>query len=409
MIGGQVARMLANFAPQLMIRISHDANELPLVGDHARAHMQQMLDSIRQLVDDHGGWIGFDEYMDHVLYAPGFGYYRSGSHKLGEHGDFMTAAEISPLFGRTLAAYLGEHLPAGGSLLELGAGSGRMARDILLELDMRQQLPASYEILELSSELRERQQHLLADEIPGLMQRINWRDSLRQDRAFTGIIFGNEVVDAMPVKRFTIADARVYELGVGWADNEPVWRMAEYDESFHQEIAALLPEPVGVYPSGYRSEMNPALGAWLQTCYEFLGEGMLLLLDYGMGREEYYRPDRTDGTLRAYHQHHAVDDPFYRPGLTDITAWVDFSQLCGLACDAGFELDIFTTQARFLVDSGILELADPSAEGQDLLLQAQAIRKLTLPSEMGDTVKVVALSRDGSTRRRHSGDLRYQL
>ena len=395
-----------------MPHISRHIDDLPPLDASATAHMQRVLDSLAELIESRGGFIGFDDYMAHVLYEPGLGYYSAGAAKLGAGGDFVTAPLISSLFSQTLAQFVGKHLQAaGGNILELGAGSGVMAADILQTLADARQLPGEYQILELSADLRQRQQATLEDKVPELVERVRWLDTLDAEEGFQGIILGNEVVDALPTRRFTIQAGHIMELGVGLRQGRLIWQLAAFDEVFHARVKSCLPVAVEHYPSGYRSEINTGLNGWMQSLAAYLRRGFMVLTDYGHDRAAYYRLQRSDGTLRGYHRHHAIDDPFFRPGLTDITAWVDFTALAEAASGYGFVVSGYTTQAAFLMDHGLLDIGqERQVENErERWKMAQEIKQLMLPGEMGETVKAILLAKSHEFDSGLTQDLRYNL
>ena len=351
-----------------------------------------------------GGWISFARYMELALYAPGLGYYAAGAQKFGGDGDFVTAPEISPLFGRVLARQFAEVLQgmAGGSLLELGAGSGRLAADILDELARCDALPETYFILEVSPELRSRQRERLAP----WGERVRWLDALPQ--AFTGVIFGNEVLDALPVHVLRWAEGEVYERGVAAAE-EAGFRYADRLLSSGPLRAAA--RDIEAAP-GYVSEVSLAVPALMASLGECLQRGLLLFMDYGFGRAEYYHPQRCQGTLVGHYRHRVLDDPFFLPGLVDLTAHVDFTAVADAGLAAGLRLCGYTSQAQFLLNGGLprlLEAAD-AAQAEAYLPLAAGAQKLLSPAEMGELFKVIGFTRDVPVPSGFaSGDRRHQL
>jgi len=338
--------------------------------------------------------------MNLALYAPGMGYYSSGAAKLGSAGDFVTAPEISPLFGCTLVRQLKQILQhmAQADILEFGAGSGKLARDILLELEKSAALPRKYYILEVSPDLRQRQQKLLANEAPHLIHRIEWLDQLPDP--FTGIMLANEVLDAMPVHLVRWHNDAVLERGVTWQDDRFAWqdRAIEDKELFDsadQLTAAINPDHESI---DYVSEINLTAMHFMRSLASALQQGILLFIDYGFGRSEYYHPQRNQGTLMCHYRHHAHDDPFYLPGLQDITSHVDFSTLTQVAENSGLELLGYTTQAYFLLNCGITDmLAQTSTEDiHRYLPQSNQLQKLVSPAEMGELFKVIAFGKNFS-------------
>jgi len=393
---------------------------LPQPTDIEKQHSEKLSALIAERIEQAGGWICFADYMQLALYAPGLGYYSAGLHKFGEAGDFITSAEIGSLFARTLARPLAQLLgdiPA-ASLLEFGAGSGQLAADLLAELNNMGQLPERYLIVELSAELRQRQQHTLQLQVPELLHCVHWLDQL-PDTAQKLIVIANEVLDAMPVTRFSIKDGKVYELGVslhqledgpeGQHELQMQSRLA--DESLQQQVEALQIETVpGVE---YHSEINQTIAPWLKSVAESIEQGAIYLIDYGYTRSEYYSAERHMGTFIGYYRHRALDAPLWYPGLQDLTAFVDFTAVAEAALQAGLDVDGFTSQGNFLLDCGLTEVmqeTDSAGEIEQLQL-SQQMKTLSLPGEMGERFKVIGLSKGlkqnvpGFSLR----DLRYSL
>lgn len=361
---------------------------LPPPSPEGLAHSQAVIRRIRDELHKVGGWIPFTRYMELVLYAPGLGYYAGGAAKFGGAGDFVTAPELTPLFGQTLARVAAEVLSQiGGDILELGAGSGRLAVDVLRELERLECLPDRYLILEVSPDLRERQRALLAGQAPHLLARVAWLDAL--PKGLRGVILANEVLDALPVHVVHWTDDVALERGVAWTENGFAWADSLIHSPALAEAVARLP-----VAAPYVSEVNlaaPALIASLGTCLE---QGLMLFLDYGFNRAEYYHPQRHQGTLKVHYRHHSLDDPFFLPGLADITAHVDFTAISEAAEMAGLDLLGYASQGRFLLDAGLLELMAAMTPGTpEYLRTAQAVQKLVQPHEMGELFKVMALGR----------------
>ncbi len=369
---------------------------LPPATPEALALSLQLGDLIRARIATAGGALSFSSYMDLALYAPGLGYYSAGSKKFGLQGDFITAPESSPLFARCLARQCQQVLTAlgNGAILEFGAGSGVLAAELLLELERLDCLPTMYFILELSAELRARQQHLLTQRVPHLQKRIHWLEHLPA-QGWRGVVLANEVLDAMPVQLFVHAAGSIKERCVVWQERRFAWRDVPANLPLVHAVAALqaaLPEPL---PDGYCSELNPALSGWVTGLAGMLDSGAMLLIDYGYPRREYYAPERGAGTLMCHYRHRAHTNPLILTGLQDITAHVDFSAVAAAGAAAGLTLAGYTTQAHFLLGSGLSELMADS-DPQDLpthLAMTDQIKTLTLPGEMGERFKVLALTR----------------
>jgi SAM-dependent MidA family methyltransferase len=391
--------------------------ELPPPSADALAHSDRLCALIEEEILCHGGWISFARYMELALYAPGLGYYSAGSAKLGAAGDFITAPEISSLFGQTLAQQLAELVSTDApDLFELGAGSGKLACDLLLELESLGKLPARYLILEPSAELRARQRQTLETRAPGVAGRVQWLDTLPDN--FCGTILANEVLDALPVHLVIWrgkADGDITERGVArspqhrfnWEDRPAAGALLD--------AAIRIAGTIGELPSGshYVSEINLAAPALVASLADSLERGVVLMIDYGFPRREYYHPQRDMGTLMCHHRHRAHDDPFYLPGLQDITAHVDFTRVKDAAAAAGLRCLGYTTQAQFLIDCGITEVLArvPPDDSSRYLPLASAAQKLLSPSEMGELFKVIAFGKgvDRSLTGFASGDQRARL
>jgi SAM-dependent MidA family methyltransferase len=347
-----------------------------------------LVEVILQEIESSGGWISFGRYMELALYTPGLGYYAAGAQKLGAAGDFVTAPEISPLFARTLARQAAEILVAtGGSILELGAGSGRLAADLLCALEALDALPERYAILEVSADLRARQREHIAAAAPHLVPRVAWLCEL--PTRWRGLVLANEVLDALPVHLVVNEQGEWRERGVTWS-NGFRWQDAAIAAPELATATAHLPNE-----AGYLTEINIAAPRLTASLAELLEAGTLLFIDYGFGRREYYHPQRSTGTLMCHYRHHAHDDPFFLPGLEDITAHVEFTAIAEACVDHGLALQGYTTQARFLLNCGITALlqAVPAEDTAIYLPLAAGVQKLLAPSEMGELFKVMALGR----------------
>ena len=369
----------------LPVHLSH----LPAPSAEALAHSRRLVSLIAAEIAAGGGWISFARYMELALHAPGLGYYSAGARKLGAAGDFVTAPESGRLFGQTLARQVAQVLHAGiPDVMELGAGSGRLARDLLAELLALDCLPQRYLILETSAELRERQRALLHRELPQLASRVAWLDAL--PAAFSALVIGNEVLDAMPVHLVTACDHGIDELGVTAAAGTFAWSTRPAAGT----VLAVASE-LGL-ASGYTTEIHPAADAFVRTLATHLERGIALLIDYGFPAREYYHPQRSSGTLMCHYRHHAHADPLCLTGLQDITAHVDFSSLANTAVASGLELLGYANQAQFLINCGITEVlaATPGDDTAVYLLLAAQAQQLVNPAEMGELFKVIAFGRD---------------
>ena len=368
-------------------------NKLPVPDPIAQQHSDQLLASIKQKIAAAGGKITFAEYMQHCLYLPGLGYYSAGSYKLGEQGDFTTAPEISPLFSQTLAHHIRDVFSqiTPSNILEFGAGSGKMAVEILKELDQQSCLPEHYYIIEASADLFQRQKILVAEEIAHLRDRVIWLNELPKN--FIGVILANEVCDAMPVHSLHFQNGEVKERYIGLENDQLQWcedELSQEELLCHANDIQTLIGDIEVI-----TEVNLASQAWLASLSESLQLGAIFIIDYGYPKASYYHPQRSDGTLMCYYQHQGHSNPLILQGLQDITAHIDFTALAQIALDNGLDVDGFQSQADFLLAGGITELANRVQENDELSLfkQATEIKRLTLPSEMGETFKVLTLSR----------------
>jgi SAM-dependent MidA family methyltransferase len=368
--------------------------DLPQPASDAAALSESLCGLIADEIEAAGGAIPFSRYMELCLYAPGLGYYSAGQRKFGAGGDFITAPEISSLFGRCMARCCAEVLQqTGGDVLEFGAGSGRLAVDLLGELDVLGCLPRQYFILERSADLQQRQQQLLSRELPQLVERVAWLDSLPA-AGFRGVMLANEVLDAMAVERFHWDGSAAAQDFVAQGTAGFEWLQRPVESPGLQAAVDRLVHACNL-PAGYVSEINLALDAWLRSIAGQLEEGLLLLVDYGYERDEYYHPQRSSGTLMCHYRQRAHADPFLWPGLQDITAHVDFTAVAEAATAAGLAVSGYTSQAWFLLDcglEGLLQAAGPADTAAYLKLAQQA-KTLILPGEMGERFKCIALTR----------------
>ncbi len=420
---------------------------LPPPSAEAQAHSNELCNLIHHDIAIHGGWIPFSRFMELALYAPGLGYYSAGARKFGAAGDFVTAPEISPLFGRTLARQVADIMAQSTPhILELGAGSGKLAVDVLGELERLDCLPERYDILEVSADLRERQQALLLERVPQLAARVHWLDALPEK--LSGAVIANEVLDALPVhllrwcdallpstsgvtsdlagtvgqpsrmasssirgtegegthgedtsfkeSSLTLALSRgegksvIFERGVTSEGNNFAWQERPPENPVLLEAA----QSINV-PNNYLSEISLGVRGLIASLCERLQQGVLLFIDYGFGASEYYHPQRNQGTLMCHYRHHSHDDPFFLPGLQDITSHVDFTAVAESAIDSGAQLLGYTTQAHFLINCGITDfLAERDPEKlRDYLPLSTQLQKLTSPAEMGELFKMIALGK----------------
>ena len=365
---------------------------LPAPSAEAAAHSARLTALIAAEITQQGGWIDFARFMELALYAPGLGYYAAGAQKFGSAGDFVTAPEMTALFGQALAAQVAQiQALSAPQVLEVGAGSGRLAADLLQALEILDALPVRYRILELSADLRQRQQETLAQAVPHLLPRVEWLDCLPD--AFAGAIVANELLDAMPVHQVAWREDRIVERGVAIETNGSFcWQ----ERPATGDVLSAATELGSKYslPPGYESEIALAAPRWTAEWGRILTCGALLLIDYGFPQREYYHPQRGRGTLMCHYRHMAHTDPFYLPGLQDITAHVDFTAIIAAAHPTGLTLLGYASQASFLNNCGILDCLTRLEPGSSPYLRAAgAVNKLLLPHEMGELFKVIALGR----------------
>lgn len=364
---------------------------LPEPSDEERAHSARAAAHIAGIARDAGGCLPFDRFMDLALYAPGIGYYSAGDSPFGPAGDFVTAPELGRVFGDCLARPVAEVLEAtGGSVLEFGAGSGVLCRQLLECLDALGCAPERYVILETSGALKSRQMDEVARLPSNLARRVDWIDRL-PEAPFTGVVVANEVLDAMPVTRFTVSDEGVTVDGVA-ADHDG-FRWCALAQADTDGALGVLASRYAL-PPGYRSEVRPRAEAWIASLGEWLHRGAAFVIDYGYPAAEYYHPERRRGTLQCFFHHAAHDDPLVLAGIQDITAHVDFSAVAAASHAAGLDVLGYANQGAFLLGAGLMDVIGPGADdaaGQ--LALANEVKRLTLPTEMGELVKVLAIGR----------------
>jgi len=369
---------------------------MPEPDGEAIRYSKKLTEVIKVECDKAQAGIPFSRFMQLALYAPELGYYTGGLQKFGEAGDFITAPEVSSLFSQCIARQVAQVLNEmeQADILEFGAGSGVMAADILLELERLHALPGYYSIVELSAELRERQKQTIMDKAPHLLASVQWLDELPQE-AIEGVVIANEVLDAMPVECFRINDGTIEQMRVVARDGQLKAVYQKAGDTVAEQVRLIERRRGSTFGNGYCSEFNPAIEGWLASLYDVLDKGLVLLIDYGYPVQEYYLDERDSGTLICHYQHRAHADPLWYPGLQDITAFVDFSAVAHAAVAAGFDVSGYISQAMFLMGCGLAELHQLvlSDDHRQQLLLAQQIKTLTLPSEMGERFKAMALSK----------------
>ncbi len=373
-------------------------SRLPEPSADERAHSDRLLQLLREQIASHGP-MPFSQYMERCLYAPGLGYYSAGRTKFGAAGDFITAPELGELFARCVVMAVQPVLAMLGDaadFLELGGGSGAFAEAALKALAGADTLPREYLILEPSADLRERQRERLLANLPAeLNTRVRWLDR-PPEQDWRGVLFANEVIDALPATRFTMRDGEIYE---EYAALDGEGRLVRVDRPADALVASAVrhvERDLGTeFASGYRSEILPQLPYWIQAVAGSLTAGVMLFVDYGYVRREFYLPERDDGTLMAHYRHHAHNDPFYLPGLNDLTASVDFTALAEAGNSAGFGVAAYMPQAQFLIGAGlqqVFEQMQPEDE-RGRYRQAQQVKKLMLPDQMGERFQAMLLAR----------------
>ncbi len=362
---------------------------LPAPSAEALAHSEKLVALIRSDIAANAGWISFARYMELALYAPDLGYYSAGARKLGREGDFITAPEMTPLYGQTLARQAVQVLESGlDQILEIGAGSGALAAALLTELERLERLPRQYYILEVSPDLRERERDLLAEKVPHLLERVIWLNRL--PTLYAGLIIANEVLDAMPVHIIRTGATGIDEAGVALKDNAFAWAFRPASAELRAAAEALR------LPIGYQTEIQLVARGFIRTLAQSMERGVVLLIDYGFPAHEYYHIQRSVGTLMCHYRHRAHADPFFLPGLQDITSHVDFSAVARAGREHGLDLLGYTGQAQFLINCGITDilLRTKPEDALAYLPQAAATQQLLSPSEMGELFKVIALGKD---------------
>ena len=376
--------------------------DLPEPDADARAHAARVRAAIDADIAASGGAIPFSRFMELSLYAPGLGYYSAGAQKFGAGGDFVTAPELGSLFAQCVAEAVApvlRELGGNGGFFELGGGSGAFAADVLWHLAQINALPVRYGILEPSADLRERQRALLQSRLPvRLFERVDWLDT-PPERDWNGVLFANEVLDALPTPRFAKREGEVYEEYVTHAADGSLVRVDQPGDAMLRAGVRHVERALGApLPDGYRSELLPQLPYWIQAVGGLMDRGVMLFVDYGYARREYYAAERTDGTLRAFYRQRMHGDPLWYPGLQDLTASVDFTALAEAGVNAGFDVAGYCTQASFLLGNGLMsrfeaEHAQATDEAARYAL-AQQVKRLTLPTEMGERFQCMGFSRD---------------
>lgn len=374
-----------------------DATALPEPSADAAAVSAALSQVITGAIAQAGGSIGFDDYMRMALYEPGLGYYLAGAVKFGAAGDFVTAPEMSPLFGACIARAGRDILDAtGGSVLEFGAGSGALAASVLNALGAADCLPQAYTIVELSPDLRERQHATIAQRAPAALDRVRWINTLPKSPV-DGLVIANEILDAFPVRVFALEAGRIVERRVGTGEQKFEWVDAPPDDALEHIVRARLAPDIFTQGGVYVSGINTGIDPWIGDLARVLRRGVALLVDYGYPRTEYYHASRSAGTLQCHYRHRVHDDPFFLPGLQDLTASVDFTHVAEAADTNGLRVAGFAEQVNFLLATGLLDEVTALSQGAEEAYRqrlAFETKVLTLPGEMGSRFKFIALARD---------------
>jgi len=376
-----------------------ESSALPLPDADALEHSARLDALIRAQIAENDGAIPFSRFMELSLYAPGLGYYSAGASKFGESGDFITAPELGPIFAACVAesvAPVFTQIGPQARFFELGGGTGAFAEVALKRLMELDALPDRYCFLEPSAELRHRQRERLRERlVPPLFELVEWLDGPFEDE-WDGVLFANEVIDALPTPRFAIEAGEVYEEHVAIEAGELVRVLRPADAFLGNAVRHLERQLGREFEHGYRSEALPQLPYWVQAVSGGLRNGAMLFIDYGYSRGEYYLPERDDGTLRAYYRHRTHGEPLLWPGLQDLTASVDFTALAEAGVAAGFDFAGYCSQASFLLGNGmagVLERIDRITDEGERLKRTQEVKRLTLPSEMGERFQVMGFEK----------------
>ncbi|WP_308032611.1 class I SAM-dependent methyltransferase [Neisseria cinerea] len=363
---------------------------LPLPSPAAQQSSANLQTLLAEEIRKHGNWIPFSRFMELVLYAPQYGYYTGGSHKIGNNGDFITAPTLTPLFARTLARQLQELLPqTAGNIYEFGAGTGQLTADLLNNLS---DSINRYYIIEISPELAARQKDLIRTLAPQAAQKIVHLSALPE--TFDGIIIGNEVLDAMPVEIIRKDEGDSFEHVGICLDND---RFTYSARPLHDlQLSALASLYFPKISSPYTSELHPQQYAFIRTLASRLEHGCMIFIDYGFDAAQYYHPQRNQGTLIGHYRHHVIHNPFDFIGLADLTAHVNFTDIAQAGTDAGLDLIGYLPQSHFLLNLGITELLAQTGKTDSAayIREAAAVQKLIDQHEMGELFKVIAFGKN---------------
>ena len=349
---------------------------------------------LRNRIDRSNGWIPFDLFFNTVMYEPGLGYYSSGSYKIGEGGDYTTAPEISKYFSKSIAMQTMRLLDMhdSPSVIEIGAGKGTFAFEYLKALEETKTEIEHYYILEISADLRDRQMQLISALPEGLRNKVTWLESLDIE-PIDGIVLGNEVIDALPFKRFCFENKQLFELGVTHSDGEIEVEKKESGNKLREEIEAISVEIKRQFEDGFTSEIRLDMHKWFRSISSLIRKGSMIFIDYGYDRNDFYRPERSEGNMICHYQNQIIQDPLKNIGYQDISASVDFTQLANSAIEEGFFIDLFTTQSMFLLSEQSLSMIENIEKDEERIMEIQKLKQLVMPNQMGDVFKCMVLGK----------------
>ena len=349
---------------------------------------------LRNRIDRSNGWIPFDLFFNTVMYEPGLGYYSSGSYKIGEGGDYTTAPEISKYFSKSIARQTMRLLDMhdSPSVIEIGAGKGTFAFEYLKALEETKTEINHYYILEISADLRDRQMQLISGLPVCLRDKVTWLESLDIE-PIDGIVLANEVIDALPFKRFCFENNQIFELGVTYSDGELEIAKKESGKKLREEIEDLSVQIKRKFEDGFTSEIRLDLHKWFRSISSLIRNGSMIFIDYGYDRNDFYRPERSEGNMICHYQNQIIQDPLKNIGYQDISASVDFTQLANSAIEEGFFIDLFTTQSMFLLSEQSLSMIEDIEKDEDRIMEIQKLKQLFMPNQMGDVFKCMILGK----------------
>ena len=360
--------------------------------DLSQIHSELVMENLAKEIKANQGWISFEDFFDFVMYKPGLGYYSAGAKKLGPSGDFTTSPEISRLFGKTVSNQVIALLNnfESPSIIEIGAGSGKLAYDIINNLINSKVDFDKYYILEVSADFIERQKQELSLLPNEVFEKVIWLDSILE-APVEGIVIGNEVVDALPFKRFTVVDHKIQEIGVSIKNGQLTESTRDADKTLAEEVRLIEKALNRDFEQNYTSEIRLNIGQWLKGISSMLKSGAILFIDYGYSRQEYYAADRKNGSMICHYRNAAHENPFLNLGVQDISASVEFTLLAEKALEEQLEVGLFTSQSDFLINGNILGELDKIEDDTLRMELTQEIKQLLMPSQMGQTFKCMML------------------